>query len=96
MRAVKGNKEYMIDESQQKGYQDAGFDILDDDGKTIAYGRGKTVPYEDYVKAVKEIGKLQELAAERNAEIEALKAESGQLKAALAQEKKAGTKKAGE
>lgn len=96
MRAVKGNKEYTIDESQQKGYQDAGFDILDDDGKIIAYGRGKTVPYEDYVKAVKEIGKLQELAAERNAEIEALKAESGQLKAALAQEKKAGTKKAGE
>lgn len=96
MRAVKGNKEYMIDESQQKGYQDAGFDILDDDGNAIAFGRGKTVSYDDYVKAVKEIGKLQELAAERSAEIDALKVENEQLKATVAQEKKAGTKKAGE
>ena len=32
MRAVKGNKEYTIDETQKKGYQDSGFDILDDDG----------------------------------------------------------------
>lgn len=96
MRAVKGNKEYMIDESQQKGYQDAGFDILDDDGVVIAYGRGKTVPYDDHTKAVKEIEKLQELAAGRSAEIDALKAENEQLKAALTQEKKAGTKKAGE
>lgn len=96
MRAVKGNKEYMIDESQQKGYQDAGFDILDDDGNVIAFGRGKTVSYDDHMKAVKEIGKLQELAAERSAEIEALKAENEQLKVASMQEKRAGTKKAGE
>lgn len=96
MRAVKGNKEYMIDESQQKGYQDAGFDILDDDGNVIAFGRGKTVSYDDHMKAVKEIGKLQELAAERSAEIEALKAENERLKEASMQEKRAGTKKAGE
>lgn len=92
MRAVKGNKEYMIDEAQQKGYQDAGFDIIDDGGSVIAYGRGKTVPYDDHVKAVKEIERLQGLVVERNAEVEALKAENGALKA----EKKAGTKKAGE
>lgn len=96
MRAVKGNREYMIDESQQKGYQDAGFDILDDDGNVIAFGRGKTVSYDDHMKAVKEIGRLQELAAERSAEIEALKAENEQLKVASMQEKRAGTKKAGE
>lgn len=96
MRAVKGNKEYMIDESQQKGYQDSGFDILDDDGNVIAFGRGKTVSYDDHMKAVKEIGKLQELAAERSAEIEALKAENERLKEASMQEKRAGTKKAGE
>ena len=51
MRAVKGNKEYTIDESQQKSYQDAGFDIVGDDGQVTAYGRGKTVPYDEYVKA---------------------------------------------
>lgn len=82
MKAVKGNKEYMIDESQQKGYQDSGFDILDDDGKTIAYGRGKTVPFSDYVKAVEEIERLHKRIAELEAEKEP--------------EKKAGTKKAGE
>lgn len=96
MRAVKGNKEYLIDDSQQKGYQDSGFDILDDDGNVVAFGRGKTVPYDDYMKAVKEIGKLQELVAERSTEIEVLKAENEQLKATFAQEKKTGTKKAGE
>ena len=64
MRAVKGNKEYMIDESQQKGYQDMGFDILNDDGGVIAYGRGKTVPYDDHMKAVREIERLQGLCAE--------------------------------
>lgn len=41
MRAIKGNKEYIIDESQKKAYQDSGFDIMDDDGKVIGYGRGK-------------------------------------------------------
>ncbi len=48
MRAVKGNKEYGISEAQKKTYQDLGFDILDDDGSVISYGRGKTVPYEEY------------------------------------------------
>lgn len=53
MKAQKGNKIYTIDESQKKRYQDAGFDITDDTGKVIKYGRGKTVPYEEYV-ALKE------------------------------------------
>lgn len=95
MRAVKGNKEYMIDESQQKFYQDGGFDILGDDGSIVAYGRGKTVTYDEYVKAVKEIERLQGVAAERYEEIEALKAEMAAFKAAK-QEQKASGKKAGE
>ena len=61
MKAVKGNKEYIIDESQKKAYQDTGFDIMGGDGEMIAYGRGKTVPYEDHMDAVREIGRLQEL-----------------------------------
>lgn len=59
MKAIKGNKEYAIEGAQQKGYQDMGFDIIDDEGKTIAYGRGKTVPYGDYVAAVREIERLR-------------------------------------
>lgn len=95
MRAAKGNKEYMIDETQQKFYQDSGFDILDDAGAAIAYGRGKTIPYNEYMEAVKEIERLQGLAAEGHAEIEALKAEIAVLQAAEKKEK-APAKKAGE
>lgn len=93
MRAVKGNKEYAIDESQQKSYQDAGFDIVGDDGQVTAYGRGKTVPYDDYMKAVQEIERLQERVADLEAaatpgkESEEPEKESG---------KKASPKKAGE
>ena len=48
MRAVKGNKVYTIDEGQKAHYRDAGFDIMGDDGEIIAYGKGKTVPYDEY------------------------------------------------
>ena len=41
MKAVKGNKVYTIDEMQKNFYTDSGFDILDDEGRVIAYGRGK-------------------------------------------------------
>ena len=34
--------------SQKKTYQDAGYDIVDDDGEIIAHGRNKTVPYGEY------------------------------------------------
>lgn len=59
MRASKGNKEYFIDNSQQKAYQDRGFDIKDDDGSVIAYGRGKTVPYGDYMALKEELEALR-------------------------------------
>ena len=49
MKAVKGNKVYTIDEIQKKFYEESGFDILDDDGNVIAYGKGKTVPYGEYM-----------------------------------------------
>ncbi|MGI5906517.1 MAG: hypothetical protein ACOX85_09730 [Candidatus Pararuminococcus gallinarum] len=92
MRAAKGNKEYTIDEAQKKGYQDAGFDILDDAGEVIAYGRGKTVPFEDHMAAVKEIERLQALCADlqdTNARLEK------ELESAKA-EKKPVNKRAGE
>lgn len=94
MRAVKGNREYTIDETQKKGYQDGGFDILDDDGNVVAYGRGKTVPYEEHMKAVKEVERLQGLATGLRTEIENLKAEIETLQAMKAEPAKG--KKAGE
>lgn len=50
MRALKGNKVYTIDETQKLYYIAQGFDIQDDEGNTIAYGQGKTVPYEKYAE----------------------------------------------
>lgn len=67
MKAVKGNKEYTITQTEKKAYQDRGFDILDDVGEVIAYGRGKTVPYGEF--------------AELKAELEAVKKENATLKA---------------
>ena len=92
MRAVKGNKEYSISETQKKGYQDSGFDILDDDGKVIACGRGKTVPFDDYMRAVREIERLQKLCAELQEKKTGFQKELETLKA----EKKPAAKKPGE
>ena len=92
MFAVKGNKEYSIDDAQQKSYQDAGFDILDADGNVTAYGRGKTVPYDDHMKAVKEIERLQKLCAVLQEEKAALQQELEALKA----NKKPASRKDGE
>lgn len=72
MKAVKGNKEYTITQTEKKAYQDRGFDILDNVGGVIAYGRGKTVPYGEH--------------AELKAELEAVKKENATLKAKDASE----------
>lgn len=79
MKAVKRNKEYMIDEKQKKAYQDAGFDIYDDTGKKVAYGRGKTIPYADYAA-------LEERAKTAEAEIECLKRKIADMEADTAKQ----------
>ena len=66
MRAVRGNKEYVINESQKKHYIDRGYDIRGDDNAVIAYGRGKTVPYDEYEKAVRENNDLKEQLSVEN------------------------------
>lgn len=90
MRTTKGNKEYTIDEVQKKFYQDSGFDILNDDGEVIAYGRGKTVPYEDHMQAVREVERLQKLCANLQEEKSDLQKELETLKAEKKPAKKAG------
>lgn len=90
MRATKGNKEYTIDEVQKKFYQDSGFDILNDDGEVIAYGHGKTVPYEDHMQAVREVERLQKLCANLQEEKSDLQKELETLKAEKKPAKKAG------
>lgn len=65
MRAVKGNKVYTITEVDRLHYQEEGYDILADNGKVIANGHGKTVPFEEYEKVRK---KLEELKAKQAAD----------------------------
>lgn len=63
MTAEKGNKVYTVDESTKAAYQVAGFDIYED-GEVVAYGKGKTVPYEDYMTLQEENEKLKNRVAE--------------------------------
>ena len=90
MRATKGNKEYTIDEVQKKFYQDSGFDILNDDGEVIAYGRGKTGPYDEHMQVVSEVERLQKLCANLQEEKSDLQKELETLKAEKKPAKKAG------
>lgn len=90
MRAIKDNKEYAISEEQKASYKDAGYDIVDDSGVVIAYGRGKTVSYDEHMKLKAELAAVQKENEELKAELEA-----AQIPAADAKEKR-GTKKAGE
>lgn len=96
MKAKKENKVYTINTEQEKQrYLKEGYDIYDDDGAITEYSPLKKIAYSEYVKAAKEIERLQGVAAERYEEIEALKAEIAGLKAAKQEQKPAG-KKAGE
>lgn len=54
MKAVKGNKEYTISDTEKRIYIAQGYDIINDDGEIISYGAGKTVSYEKYVELEKE------------------------------------------
>lgn len=60
MKAIKGNREYDVkDESTQDYFQKKGFDIVDGDGTIVKYGRGKTVPYEEYARVLSELELLK-------------------------------------
>lgn len=60
MKATRGNKVYTIDETQKAMYQAQGYDIIDDEGKIVQYGAGKTVSYEEYKALEEKVSKLEE------------------------------------
>ena len=59
MIAVKGNRVYKISEAEKESRRADGYDIYDDDGAVIAYGKGKTVPYDQYAAVVAELEALK-------------------------------------
>lgn len=72
MIAVKANRQYTITEAESGRYQDEGYDILADDGKTVLKaGKGKTVPYAKYQEAVDQATKLQAQAADLQKQLDA-------------------------
>ena len=44
MIAVKGNRVYRITEEEKERRRTDGYDIYGDDGKLLAYAKGKTLP----------------------------------------------------
>lgn len=73
MKATMGNKVYTIDETQKTMYQAQGYDIVDDDGKVIQYGAGKTVSYEEYKALEEKTLKLEKENKKLKDEIKELK-----------------------
>lgn len=99
MKAVKGNKEYNIEESAKEAYRQQGFDIYEN-GVLVEYGAGKTVSLAEYEKvkqayeSVKRAAdKLKEETEVLRKENQALDEENRKLKAAVPAEKAAVNKK---
>lgn len=94
MKAKKENKVYTINTDQEaQRYLKDGYDIYDDDGNVRDYSPKKKIAFSEYMKAAKEIERLQALVAEKDAENETLKAEIAALQQPA---RKAESKKAGE
>ncbi|MBQ1292959.1 MAG: hypothetical protein IIY21_02890 [Clostridiales bacterium] len=63
MVAVKENRVYTITDAEMESFRKEGYDILDDKGKVIAYGVGKTVPFEKYVELQEQVESLKKEVA---------------------------------
>lgn len=64
MEAIKANMVYTISEQEVESFRKQGYDIYDDKGKVVAYGVGKTVPYEQYAELLE---KYEALKAKKTA-----------------------------
>lgn len=60
MRAAKENREYAITEADVESFVNEGYDIYDDRGKIIRYGKGKVVPFDTYAQLTERFEALME------------------------------------
>lgn len=67
MKATKGNKTYTITEQEKRRYLEEGYDIQSDSGETISFGRGRTVPLEQYMELMEKYKNLDENHMKLNA-----------------------------
>jgi hypothetical protein len=59
VKAIKDNKEYTVTNESKQHYIDTGFDIVDENGEIIEYGRGKMVSLEEHNQALERIKELE-------------------------------------
>jgi len=60
MVAIKDNRQYTITEADVQSFAKEGYDVYDDNGNLVAYGYGKSVPYEKYMRLMEQVEALQE------------------------------------
>lgn len=63
MKAIKENRVYTISDAEMESFRKEGYDIYDDKGKVVAYGVGKTVPFEKYVALQSQVEELKKEVA---------------------------------
>ena len=74
MIARKENREYTINETDVQSFSKEGYDVYDDAGNLVAYGVGKTVPFDRYMKLMEQNEKLQDEIIALREQIKALTA----------------------
>ena len=74
MVAIKENRQYTISETDVQSFAKEGYDVYDDRGNLVAYGMGKTVPYEKYARLMEQVESLQDEIIELREKVENLKA----------------------
>ncbi len=72
MLAIKENRQYTITEVDVQSFTNDGYDVYDDNGNLVAYGVGKTVPFEQYAKLMEQNEKLQDEIIDLREEVKAL------------------------
>lgn len=80
MKASKENRVYTITDAEMASFQKEGYDIYSDNGDLIAYGFGKSVPYEKYAKLMNQVESLQDEIISLREEIESMKSKSTKKK----------------
>ena len=76
MIARKENREYTINETDVQSFAKEGYDVYDDAGNLVAYGVGKTVPFDRYMKLMEQNEKLQDEIIALREQVKALTKET--------------------